>query len=169
MKATGDILLFLHADTLVPPNWSTVVRAALSRNRVAAGAFRFRLEGFFPGKRFVEIATNCRSSWLQLPYGDQALFLPRATFEELGGYSNLPILEDYELVRRLRSKGRIVTVAEEAIASARRWQQKGVLLTTMLNQIVIAGYHLGLAPGKLATLYGRPQNTRPTKPKTQIT
>jgi len=159
--ARGNVLLFLHADTFLPDSWTRAVNAALSRDGVAAGAFRFRLNGNFPGKRFIELATHCRSHFLQMPYGDQALFLRKATFEDMGGYSNLPILEDYEFVRRLRSMGRIVTVPDAAITSGRRWQRKGVFRTTLVNQLIIAAYHLGFDPRKLAALYRGRQVTTP--------
>src|SRR5438128_2206081 len=89
-KATGGALLFLHADTLLPPRWAEVVLRTLSASKVAAGAFRFRIAGKFPGKSLIEWATRLRSRWLQRPYGDQGLFLTRALFEEMGGFADLP-------------------------------------------------------------------------------
>ena len=151
--ADGQVLLFLHADTLLPPNWVSAVLGALRRLGVAAGSFSFSIGGNFPGKSFVEWTTGLRSKWLQRPYGDQALFLKRSLFEELGGFADLPIMEDYEFLRRLRRRGQIITVAEPVVTSGRRWQQLGVFRTTLLNQLVVAGYHLGVRPQKLAALY----------------
>ena len=88
-----------------------------------------------------------------MPYGDQALFLGRARFEEEGRFADLPIMEDYEFVRRLRHRGRIVTLAERAITSGRRWQQLGILRTTIRNQLIIARYHLWVSPDTLASGY----------------
>ena len=153
--ADGQVLLFLHADTRLPPKWLSVVLDALRRPEVAAGSFRFSISGAFPGKSFVEWTTGLRSKWLQRPYGDQGLFLKCSLFEELGGFADLPIMEDYEFVRRLRRRGRIITAAEPAVTSARRWQRLGVFRTTLLNQLVVAGYHLGVHPQKLAALYQR--------------
>ena len=119
----------------------------------AAGAFQFRIAGDFPGKRWVEWTTNWRSRHCQLPYGDQALFLRRSSFEELGGYADLPIMEDYELVRRLRRRGRVVTADKAAITSGRRWQKLGFLRTTLINRLVVAGYRLGVNPHRLARFY----------------
>ena len=103
----------------------------------------------------MEWSANVRSSWGQLPYGDQALFLRRSLFEELGGFANLPILEDLELVRRVRRRGRVITVGEPAVTSGRRWQQLGVLRTTLINQRIIIGYHLGWPIHRLAAAYSR--------------
>jgi hypothetical protein len=145
--------LFLHADTIVPPAWAEVVVRTLRAPGIAAGAFHFRIAGNFPGKSFIEWSTGIRSHWLQRPYGDQGLFLTRTLFEELGGFADLPIMEDYEFAGRLRRRGRIVTVGEPALTSPRRWETLGVLRTTMRNQWVLAAYHLGVSPQKLATRY----------------
>jgi uncharacterized protein len=153
VRAEGGSLLFLHADTLLPPDWAEVVPRTLRTAGVAAGAFRFRIAGNFPGKSWIEWTTGLRSRWLQRPYGDQGLFLTRALFEEMGGFADLPIMEDYEFAVRLRRRGRIVTVSEAALTSARRWQTLGVLRTTLRNQWMLAGYHLGVNPQRLATRY----------------
>ena len=152
-KAEGGSLLFLHADTLLPPRWGEVVPRTLGAPGVAAGAFRFRIAESFAGKSFIEWTAGVRSRWLQRPYGDQGLFLSRAQFEELGGFADLPIMEDYEFSARLRRRGRIVTVGEAALTSARRWKTLGVMRTTLRNQWTLAGYHLGVSPQKLATRY----------------
>jgi rSAM/selenodomain-associated transferase 2 len=152
--AEGGALLFVHADTLVPPGLPGLVGRTLRTRGVAAGAFGFRIAGSFPGKRWVEWTTGLRSRWLQRPYGDQGLFLARALFEEMGGFADLPIMEDYEFAARLRRRGRIVTVGEAALTSARRWKTLGVVRTTLRNQWMLAGYHLGVSPRKLAARYG---------------
>jgi rSAM/selenodomain-associated transferase 2 len=152
-RAEGGSLLFLHADTLLPAGWTEVVPRTLCAPGVAAGAFRFRIAGSFAGKSFIEWTTGFRSRWLQRPYGDQGLFLSRALFEEMGGFADLPIMEDYEFAARLRRRGRIVTVGAAALTSARRWETLGVVRTTLRNQWMLAGYHLGVSPQKLATRY----------------
>jgi len=124
-----------YADTLLLPERAEVVPRTLRTSGVAAGAFRFR------------------SRWLQRPYGDQGLFLPNTLFEEMGGFADLPIMEDYEFTVRLRRDGRIVTVGEPALTSGRRWQTLGVLRTTLRNQWMLAGYQLGVNHQKLATCY----------------
>lgn len=152
-RADGNTLLFLHADTLLPANWKQVVASILQRPKVAAGAFRFRIAEDFAGKRLVEWSTNVRSRWFQNPYGDQALFVRRSLFEELGGFAELPIMEDYEFMRRLRKRGRVVTAEAPAVTSGRRWKKRGFVRTTLTNQLMVAGYHLGVCPARLAALY----------------
>jgi rSAM/selenodomain-associated transferase 2/rSAM/selenodomain-associated transferase 1 len=161
-RATGSVLLFLHADTLLPGNYSSLTGPCLSDPKVSAGAFRFTTAERFAGRSVVQWTTNLRSRWLQMPYGDQALFLRRALFEELGGFVDWPLLEDYELVRRLRRRGKVKTLSEPAVTSGRRWQRLGALRTTWINMRVIIGYRLGVPIEKLATLYcgggkGKPQ------------
>ena len=97
-RATGTTLLFLHADTVLPDGYSEGIAAALKLPEVSAGAFRFEIDGSLPGKSLVEWGTNLRSRWLQMPYGDQGLFLRRSLFEQLGGFADMPIMEDYEFV-----------------------------------------------------------------------
>lgn len=156
--AQGNTLLFLHGDTLLPSDWVADMACALSKPGVAAGAFGFELRESFPGKRIVEFATNLRSRGLRMPYGDQALFLRRAYFEELGGFADMPIMEDYELVRRLRRYGRIITLHKTAKTSGRRWQEQGWFKTTLTNQLIVVGYHLRVSPARLARWYRKPQN-----------
>jgi rSAM/selenodomain-associated transferase 2/rSAM/selenodomain-associated transferase 1 len=152
-KATGTVLLFLHADTLLPHGWMNRVAESLQNQKVAAGAFRFRIAEDFAGKWAVEWTTHFRSRWFQMPYGDQTIFLRRSLFEELGGYADLPIMEDYDFVGRLRRRGRILTVTEAVVTSGRRWRQFGFLRTTLINKLVIASYHCGVSPQKLARIY----------------
>jgi hypothetical protein len=91
-----------------------------------------------------------RSRYLQMPYGDQAIFLKAETFRELGAFPELPILEDFEFVRRLRRCGRIAMIPLPAIMSARRWQALGPWRTVCVNQMIIAGYYLCISPERLA-------------------
>jgi rSAM/selenodomain-associated transferase 2/rSAM/selenodomain-associated transferase 1 len=152
-RATGNVLLFLHADTTLGEGWPAAVAETLARRGVVAGAFRFRIEGAFAGKALVEHNTNLRSRWLGRPYGDQGLFLRRSTFEASGGFADLPLLEDHELVARLRRRGRVATADLPATTSGRRWKELGVVRTTLVNQWILAAYALGVAPERLARLY----------------
>ena len=158
VAAHGETLLFLHADTQLPANYRDAVLAALSRPDVVGGAFRFRIADPFPGRRLVEYAANVRSHLWRMPYGDQALFVRRWAFDELGGFPELPIMEDYEFVRRLGRLGRLALLNETVLTSGRRWQRLGFLRTTLINKLVILGYRCGVSPTKLAALYcGRSQ------------
>lgn len=153
--ASGNVLLFLHADTLLPPGYSRLVVEALRLPAVVAGAFRFQIAGDVSGKWLIESTTNFRSRFKQLPYGDQALFLRRSVFEETGGFPNLPIMEDYEFVRHLRRRGKIYVLPAPAITSGRRWLRHGFLRTTLINKLMIAGFRLGVSPQRLADIYHR--------------
>lgn len=152
-EAAGDVLVFLHADTLLPLGWADSIRRTLASSNVVAGAFSFHIRDAFPGRQLVEWGANLRSRRLQCPYGDQALFLRRPLFEELGGFANLPIMEDYELCTRLRRRGRLVTADAPISTSGRRWSRLGALRTTVTNLLVIAGYHSGIQPNTLARWY----------------
>jgi rSAM/selenodomain-associated transferase 1 len=206
--ATGEILLFLHADTELPDNWDFIIRNALGsrqssrivgreslcslsrqedtrsrirdsthgreasllrgndqrkwqpcptinpRQFVALGAFQFGVKERLRGIGTVEWGTNIRSQVFRMPYGDQGLFLRRDTFETIGGFPDPPIMEDVALVKAARRVGKIVTVQETALTSARRWQKRGVVRTTLLNQLILLGAALGVSPQNLRRLYG---------------
>jgi len=152
--ASGEILLFLHADTELPANWDFIVRSALEKQWVSLGAFRFAVKERLTGIGAVEWGTNIRSRLFGMPYGDQGFFLRRDTFEAIGGFPDQTILEDVELVRRARRLGKIVTVQEKVLTSGRRWQKCGVFRTTMINQLILLGAALGVPPHKLRRLYG---------------
>ena len=153
--ARGEFLLFLHADTRLPPGYEREVRRVLDLPGVVAGAFALQIAGAGWGLRLVERAANLRSRLLQLPYGDQGLFLKAEMLRSLGGFPELPLMEDVELARRLRRKGRIATSPLAAITSARRWESLGVVRATLLNQFFLLAYLLGMPPRRLASWYSR--------------
>lgn len=153
--ASGEILLFLHSDTRLCWGFGDAIRAALARPDVAGGAFAFRLDARSPALRLVEWATNLRSRWFQLPYGDQALFVRTRQFHALGGYPEEPVMEDILLVRRLRRLGAVVTLGLPAVISARRWRRLGVWRTTALHLAAIAAYGVGVSPASIARWYHR--------------
>lgn len=152
-RATGEIFLFLHGDTLLPPDFAVMVRSLLATPGVVAGAFQLKIAGEGNALRWVEWWVKGRSQWLQLPYGDQALFMKKATFEQIGGFPNLPIMEDFVFVRQLRGLGRVAIAPQVVTTSPRRWQRLGVLRTTLINQGMILGYYLGISPHRLARWY----------------
>jgi rSAM/selenodomain-associated transferase 2 len=153
--ATGEILLFLHGDTRLPEGFDQLIRAALQNPQAMAGAFRLRIDA--PQRRFrwVEWGVECRSAIFHLPYGDQGIFLRTELFQKLGGFAEMPIMEDFELIRRLRRWGSVVMIKANVTTSARRWQRRGIVKTTLINQLMILGYGLGVSPARLAQLYRR--------------
>lgn len=158
--ATGSILLFLHADTQLPPQFDVLVRQTLGQPQVVAGAFGLKINGGAWGLRLVEWGVAVRSRWGQLPYGDQALFLKATVFEAIGGFPELPIMEDFELIRQLRRQGRIAIAPATVLTSDRRWHTMGICRTTLINQVIIVGYLLGVSPTQLAGWYHQ-QRKRP--------
>jgi rSAM/selenodomain-associated transferase 2 len=153
--AQGEILLFLHADTVLPAGYQQLIRTTLSRPNTIAGAFKLAIDSPKLSLRFIETMTNWRSRLLSLPYGDQGIFLYASTFRDVGGFANLPIMEDFELIQRLKKRGKIAIVNEFITTSDRRWQKLGVMKTTIINQLIIIGYYLGVSPHHLSHLYGR--------------
>ncbi len=153
--ATGSIFLFLHADTQLPAGFPALVRQSLAPARVVAGAFALSIAGDMSGLRWVERLANWRSHYLQMPYGDQAIFLRAEQFHAIGGFPQQPIMEDYELIRRVRQHGTVAIVPQPVLTSARRWQTLGVLQTTLINQSIILAYRLGVSPDRLVKWYRR--------------
>ena len=120
---------------------------------VIAGAFRFKTDYAHPGMRLIERAVQLRSTWFQLPYGDQAIFLPKVIFERIGGFPEVAIGEDLLLVRRLNRRGKIQIAPSEAITSGRRWKTLGLFRTTLINAIIAIGCLLGADSTRLAPFY----------------
>jgi rSAM/selenodomain-associated transferase 2 len=151
--ARGDLLLFLHGDTCLPLGFDALARRILSQTGVVGGAFMLQIEGQSPGLRLVEWGVKWRSRLFQLPYGDQAIFLKAATFEQIGGFAELPIMEDFVFIQSLRRLGRVAIAPTAVLTSGRRWQKLGVLKVTLINQLMIVGYRLGVSLVRLARWY----------------
>lgn len=153
--AQSDILLFLHADTQLPSNFVELVSKTLQPPKVIAGAFELAIDGAEKSLRLVEILVKMRSHLFSLPYGDQAIFVSEEAFSKLGGFADLPIMEDFEFIQRVKNIGRIAIAPGAVITSGRRWQKLGVWRTTLINQFIIFGYYWGISPVKLGQFYRR--------------
>lgn len=154
-QAKGKVFLFLHADTLLPPGYVTSMFNLLLDREMILGAFRFKTTLNTPFMRFMEKVVHFRSTVLQMPYGDQGLFLKKKTFHRLGGFPVTPIAEDMLLVKQAAKHGRIRIAPVPAMTSGRRWARGGMLRTFLINQVVVLGFCAGVSPEKLAALYRR--------------
>jgi rSAM/selenodomain-associated transferase 2 len=150
--AHGAWLLFLHADTLLPEGWQRALATAAADPRVVAGCFRFALDSPSRFARAIELGVAVRVRLFGMPYGDQALFVRRDVFERIGGYADVPIMEDVDLVRRLRRVGRLWRSPLPAVTSARRWERDGWVRRTARHLQLILLYLAGVRPARLASL-----------------
>jgi rSAM/selenodomain-associated transferase 2 len=152
-KASSTLLLFLHADTLLPSGFPELVEDCLLDPKTILGAFSLLLDTKNFLLRSICAGANLRSRYLSLPYGDQAFFLRKHNFHALGGFPKIPIMEDYVFVKQAQQQGKIRILPQTVTTSARRWQTLGPLRTTIINQLMILGYRLGVSPEKLASFY----------------
>lgn len=151
--ASAELLLFLHADTWPPEGYAGVIREHLNHPTVAAGAFRFALREPVRARRLLEALVWVRCRCFGTPFGDQGLFVRRDLFQAVGGFADWPLLEDVEILRRLRPHGRIALTHATGQTSGRRWMELGVLRTFVINQLVRLGFHVGVSRQHLAQFY----------------
>jgi rSAM/selenodomain-associated transferase 2 len=151
--AHGDVLLFLHADTRLPPDCAAVIAHALADAAVVGGHFDVRLDATGIAYRVIERLIIWRSRLTRVATGDQAIFVRRTVFERLGGYPDLPLMEDIALNRMLKQAGRVACLRATVITSARRWHRRGVVRTVLLMWALRAAYYAGVSPERLARVY----------------
>lgn len=154
--AHGRWLVFLHADTRLPRNWLDELRRADRDPSVVGGSFRFQLDSAAWQARWIERGVRWRVRWLDLAYGDQALFVRREAFQALGGYREWPLLEDVDFIRRLRRRGRLYHSPLPVVTSARRWERDGWWRRTAENIAIQLLFFAGASPAWLARRYRRP-------------
>lgn len=149
----GQALLFLHADTQLPGDYLAETRRLLSNQKIGGGAFQLAIAAAGWQYRLMEWGTQLRSRWWGVPYGDQAIFVRRQAFQELAGFREWPLMEDYDLAWRLRRRFGLAISRSAVTTSPRRWQRLGVGRTWLRNQQIICGYWLGYSPERLRQWY----------------
>ena len=150
--ATGDWLLFLHADTVLEEGWIDEARQFITENREKSAVFSFALDDPNPWARMIEKGVALRCRLLALPYGDQGLLISRALYDSIGGYKPISLFEDVDIIRRL-GRRRLVRLNSAAVTSSVRYQRGGFLRRPLKNLILLLFYYLGISPEKLARLY----------------
>lgn len=147
----SDVFLFLHADSKLPESFDEHIRKALGDPRVAAGCFQLRFDVETPMLRFYCWFTQFPGRFLH--FGDQAFFVRRETFQAMGGFRELPFLEDVDFLRRLRRQGRFAILPAAVTTSARRFLKRGVVLQQLWNILIVTLFELGIPARRLARLY----------------
>jgi rSAM/selenodomain-associated transferase 2 len=153
-KAAGDVLLFLHADTRLPPAAEHVVLNALARSGRVWGHFDVEIEGTHPLLPMIAFCMNMRSRVTGIATGDQAIFVRRDAFQAAGGYPQIALMEDIALSKRLKRTGAPLCLHERVVTSGRRWERNGIFSTMVLMWGLRLAYFFGADPGKLAQRYG---------------
>jgi len=152
-QADAGVLLFLHADTLLPEDADRLIAQALADGSAVWGRFDVRIAGQSPMLLVVAALMNLRSRWSGIATGDQAIFMTRAAFDAVGGFPAQPLMEDIEISRRLRRLSRPACLRAKVLTSGRRWETRGVWRTVLLMWRLRFAYWRGAAPEHLAELY----------------
>lgn len=152
-RSRGSILWFLHADTIIHPSSLDGIRSTLEDPGTVGGAFRFRLHQRHWYASLLDLGVNLRSNLLKLPYGDQGFFVRRSVFESLGGYREIPFMEDVEFIRRLPRYGEVRILRLPIGVSSRRWEREGFFYATIRNWLVTLAYLRGVPPERLVKYY----------------
>ena len=151
--ARGGWLLFLHADSTLPPRWLDTFEQVTSRMPGGGGWFQFALAHPSWRARVIEFAVRWRIRLFRLAYGDQGLFTTRAVFDALGGFRDLPLMEDVDFVRRLSARERVIELPLPLKTSARRWERDGWFRRSLGNAALVGLYFVGVSPARLARWY----------------
>lgn len=155
-RATADVLLFLHADTLLPEQSLANMKQALQASNIVAGTFRLRFDHLHPLLNFYSWCTTI--PWSGLAFGDRGLFVRRKAFETINGYPAWPMFEDLEIVKQLRTVGPFMFLPAHVVTSARRFQQNGLLRQQLRNLLLWLGYQIGAKPERLTQFYPYPED-----------
>ncbi len=153
--ANGEVLLFLHADTKLDRGWSRELLFALADESIVGGAFAFKIDNPAMRYRLIESWVKLRCTLFSLPYGDQGIFVRRGIFDRIGGYRDIPLMEDVEIIGGLKKEGRLALLKKCAVTHDRRWVRKGWIRASVSNQMMTLMYKMGIDPHTLARLYYR--------------
>jgi rSAM/selenodomain-associated transferase 2 len=152
--ARGEILIFLHADTNLPSDALKKIRLLLERKEYVGGAFELGIKSDRLIFKVIGRLSSWRSRLNRIPFGDQAIFIRREYFNRMGGYKEIPLMEDVDLMRRIKKSGNKIWIFDERVmTSPRRWEKEGVIYCTVRNWTLQALYLIGISPHKLATFY----------------
>jgi len=152
--AGGNILVFLHADTEMPQDALTHIREIMKTRQYVAGAFGLRFDSPRRIYRIIESAASWRCRLTRIPYGDQAVFISRSYFNIIGGFADIPIMEDIDLMRRIKKRGDRVYISPECVkTSARRWEEEGILYCILRSWILASMFCLGVSSHNLVRYY----------------
>lgn len=157
LAAEADVLLFLHADTQLPPEADRLVLRHLSNSNCAWGRFDVSIEGSTAGLRMVSALINLRSRWTSIATGDQAIFVRRSAFVALEGFAPIPLMEDIDFCRRARLLSSPLALREKVITSGRRWERHGLWRTMVHMWRLRLAFYLGADPVALARRYDNPR------------
>ena len=149
----GDLFLFLHADSILYLSGIVDMLKVMEDNDVVGGAFRLKIDSKKTSHKVISSFANMRSGILGIAYGDQGIFVRKNIFYAVGGYPDIPIMEDVEFVKRLKGKGKFIMLNECVTTSSRRWDREGMLYTTIRNWILISLYLIGASPNRLKGWY----------------
>lgn len=152
-SASGDTLVFVHADTIVPTSFARDIEAALADTRLVGGRFDVAFDIGGPAYDVIATMISLRSRLMRSATGDQAIFVRREVFERLGGFPDIELCEDVDFVRRMRRAGRIACLRSRIVTSARRWQRDGVVRTVVRMWIIKSLFLAGVSPAWLKRHY----------------
>jgi rSAM/selenodomain-associated transferase 2 len=161
--AQGRILLFLHADTQLPPGGLQKISDVLEDDQYVGGAFDLGIDSKKLFLKFIAARARFRSRLTRVPYGDQAIFVRKNYFEQIGGFREIPLMEDIEFMQRIKRHGAKIFILKDRVSTSdRRWQAEGVLYTTLRNQFLASMYYLGVSPERLARYYRNHRRNKST-------
>ena len=152
-RASGDALVFVHADTIVPMTFGQDIEGAFANPRIVGGRFDVRLDDDHPLCVLIGALISIRSRISRTGTGDQAIFVRRTIFDQIGGFPDFPICEDLDFARRMKRLGPVACLRSKVITSARRWREGGIIRTVLRMWTIRALYLTGIAPTRLARMY----------------